>query len=154
MRIKLIELSEDNLQQCFDLNVASDQKQYIASNEESWKTAKDNEKVARPFAIYCDDIIVGFTMFAFDDDYEGESLKRKGTRRFSYSSWYPFLIRCRTAVFRFFESDVSRVSEVMPHGACHEPFRLRPVHPEGAYSSNSSYTASKRGPERPKSISQ
>ena len=70
MRIELIELSENHLQQCFDLNVASDQKQYIASNEESWKTAKDNEKVARPFAIYCDDRIVGFTMFAFDDDYE------------------------------------------------------------------------------------
>lgn len=54
MRIELIELSENNLQQCFDLNVASNQKQYIASNEESWKTGKDNEKVARPFAIYND----------------------------------------------------------------------------------------------------
>ena len=30
MRIELIELSENNLQQCFDLNVASDQKQYRA----------------------------------------------------------------------------------------------------------------------------
>jgi diamine N-acetyltransferase len=26
--------------------------------------------VARPFAIQCDERIVGFTMFAFDDDYE------------------------------------------------------------------------------------
>ncbi len=70
MKIELIELSEDNLKQCFELKAASDQTQYIASNEESWKTAKENERVARPFAIHCDERIVGFTMFAFDDDYE------------------------------------------------------------------------------------
>ena len=70
MRIELIALSENNLKQCFELKVAPNQMQYIASNEDSWKTAKENEKVARPFAIYCDDIIVGFTMFAFDEDYE------------------------------------------------------------------------------------
>lgn len=70
MRIELIELSEDNLKQCFELKVARNQTQYIASNEVSWKTAKENEKIARPFAIYCDDKMVGFTMFAFDEAYE------------------------------------------------------------------------------------
>ena len=70
MRIELIDLSEDNMKQCFSLKVASDQMQFIASNEDSWKTAKENEKVARPFAIYCDGKMVGFTMFAFDEDYE------------------------------------------------------------------------------------
>ena len=70
MRIELIELSENNLKQCFELKVSPNQMQYIASNEDSWKTAKENEKVARPFAIYCEDRIVGFTMFAFDEDYE------------------------------------------------------------------------------------
>ena len=70
MRIELIELSEDNLKQCFELKVARDQTQYIASNEASWKTAKENENVARHFAIYCDGKMVGFTMFAFDEDYE------------------------------------------------------------------------------------
>ena len=44
--------------------------QYIASNESSWKAAKENKKVARPFAIYCDGKMVGFTMFAFDEEYE------------------------------------------------------------------------------------
>ena len=34
------------------------------------ETAKENEKVARPFAICCDGKIVGFSMFAFDEDYE------------------------------------------------------------------------------------
>ena len=70
MKIELIELTEENMQQCFDLKVASDQTQYIASNEVSWKTAKENENVARPFAIYCDGKIIGFTMFAFDEEYE------------------------------------------------------------------------------------
>lgn len=70
MRIELIELSEDNMKQCFELKVASDQMKYIASNEDSWEAAKENIKVARPFAIFCDGKIVGFTMFAFDEDYE------------------------------------------------------------------------------------
>ncbi len=58
------------MKQCFDLKVASEQMQYIASNEDSWKAVKENEKVARPFAICSDGKIVGFTMFAFDEDYE------------------------------------------------------------------------------------
>ena len=68
--IAMIDLSEDNMNQCFQLKVASDQMQYIASNEDSWKAAKENEKVARPFVLYCDGKMVGFTMFAFDEDYE------------------------------------------------------------------------------------
>ena len=70
MKIELLDLTEENIKQCFELKVASDQMQYIASNENSWKAAKENEKVARPFAIYCDGEMVGFTMFAFDEEYE------------------------------------------------------------------------------------
>ena len=70
MEIELVGLSEDNMKQCFELKVASNQMQYIASNEDSWRTAKEYQKVARPFAIYCDGRMVGFTMFAFDEDYE------------------------------------------------------------------------------------
>ena len=70
MKVELVGLSEDNMKQCFDLKVASEQMQYIASNLDSWETAKENEKVARPFAICCDGKIVGFSMFAFDEDYE------------------------------------------------------------------------------------
>ena len=58
MKIELIELTEDNMNQCFKLKVEDSQMQYIASNEDSWNTAKENEKM------------VGFTMFAFDEDYE------------------------------------------------------------------------------------
>jgi diamine N-acetyltransferase len=70
MKIELRELTEENLKQCFELKVAKEQMQYIASNEESWNAAKENEDVARPFAIYCDGKMVGFTMFAFDEEYE------------------------------------------------------------------------------------
>ena len=70
MNIELRNITEENLQQCFALRVADDQTQYIASNADSWKTAKENPAVARPFAVYCDGKMVGFTMFAFDEDYE------------------------------------------------------------------------------------
>lgn len=68
--VELRELTDENLKHCFELSVSEDQMQYIASNKDSWKTAKENEKVARPFAIYSDGKMVGFTMFAFDEDYE------------------------------------------------------------------------------------
>ena len=64
MEIELIDLSEENMKQCFELKVASDQMQYIASNEDSWKAAKENEKVARPFVMCCDGKMVGFTITA------------------------------------------------------------------------------------------
>ena len=70
MKIELVDLSDNNRNACFNLKVASDQAQYIASNEESWKEAKANDSVARPFLICCDGKPVGFTMFAFDEDYE------------------------------------------------------------------------------------
>ncbi len=70
MKVELIKLTNEILHQCLELKVASDQSQYIASNSDSWITATENEKVARPFAIFCDGEMVGFTMFAFDEDYE------------------------------------------------------------------------------------
>ena len=70
MKIELRELNTDNIQQCFELRVSEEQVQYISSNEDSWKEAKENEQVARPFAIYADGQMVGFTMFAFDEEYE------------------------------------------------------------------------------------
>ena len=69
MKIELCDLSEENLQQCFNLKVADGQTQYIASNKDSWQTANENKTVARPFALCCDGKVVGFTMFAFDENY-------------------------------------------------------------------------------------
>ena len=68
MIIELREIDNDNRAECEHLSVRSEQKQYIASNTESLVTAKDNADVARPFAIYVDGRMVGFTMFAFDEN--------------------------------------------------------------------------------------
>ena len=50
------------------LEVSERQKQYIASNKKSLETADKEEyrEIARPFAIYAEGQIVGFTMFAFE----------------------------------------------------------------------------------------
>ncbi|WP_256374991.1 hypothetical protein [Butyrivibrio sp. AC2005] len=40
MKIELRNLTEENMEQCFELRVAKDQMQYIASNEDSWNTVK------------------------------------------------------------------------------------------------------------------
>ena len=63
-------INAENREAVTRLSVSSHQRQYIATNEDSLKEAQDNIEVARPFAIYIDDKIVGFTMFAFDENNE------------------------------------------------------------------------------------
>ena len=70
MQAELRKIDSNNIEECIALSVAAEQTQYIASNEDSLKEADDNSAVARPFAIYVDNRMVGFTMFAFDEDYE------------------------------------------------------------------------------------
>ncbi len=50
------------------LCVSESQKQYIASNKQSLETAtsEKHREIARPFAIYVNEKLVGFTMFAFE----------------------------------------------------------------------------------------
>ena len=70
MQAELRTIDSNNIEECIALSVAAEQTQYIASNKDSLKEADDNSAVARPFAIYVDNRMVGFTMFAFDEDYE------------------------------------------------------------------------------------
>lgn len=70
MKIELRKIDDANKDDIVLLEVADSQKQYIASNRDSLKEAIENKNVARPFAIYADDKLVGFTMFAFDVDYD------------------------------------------------------------------------------------
>ena len=70
MKIELREITDENREQVFALKVAKEQMPYIDSNEASMNAAKENEDVARPFAVYADGKLVGFTMFAFDEEYE------------------------------------------------------------------------------------
>ena len=70
MQAELRTIDKNNIEECIALSVTEKQTQYIASNKDSLKEADDNSAVARPFAIYVDNRMVGFTMFAFDEDYE------------------------------------------------------------------------------------
>ena len=73
MQAELRKIDNHNMEECIALRVTEEQAQYIATNKESLKDASDNPAVARPFAIYIENKMVGFTMFAFDEDYEDPS---------------------------------------------------------------------------------
>ncbi len=67
--VELRKIDNNNLEECISLRVADEQSQYISSNKGSLKEAEENMDVARPFAIYVDGKMVGFTMFATNDRY-------------------------------------------------------------------------------------
>ena len=68
MKIELRTIDDTNKADVVLLEVSDSQKDYIASNERSLETSlkEEHRETARPFAIYADDKLVGFTMFAFD----------------------------------------------------------------------------------------
>ena len=67
MNLELRSIDDTNRNAVESLEVSDHQKQYIASNKRSLETALKEEyrEIARTFAIYADDKIVVFTMFAF-----------------------------------------------------------------------------------------
>lgn len=70
MKVELRKIDRSNFLECVSLEVAPEQRQYIATNADSLKEAEENCHVARAFAIYINDQIAGFAMFAFDEEYE------------------------------------------------------------------------------------
>ena len=70
MNIELRAITDEDKNKVSSLEVSDSQKLYIASNRQSLETAakEENQNIARPFAIYADEQLVGFTMFAFDLD--------------------------------------------------------------------------------------
>ena len=68
MIIELRDIDNNNRVECEQLSVRSEEKQFIASNADSLITAENSADIARPFAIYADGRMVGFTMFAFDEN--------------------------------------------------------------------------------------
>ena len=70
MKIELRTVDDTNRNAVVLLEVWDNQKEYIATNEVSLETARSEEykEIARPFAIYADDKLVGFTMFAFSSN--------------------------------------------------------------------------------------
>ena len=70
MNIELRPIDDTTREDCIKLKVKEAQSSYIDSNEKSLEAAAENADVARPFVIYADGRPVGFTMFAFDEEYE------------------------------------------------------------------------------------
>lgn len=67
MRAELREINDTNRAECVALSVSAEQAQYISPNADSLKEAEALSEIARPFAVYIDGKMVGFTMFAFDE---------------------------------------------------------------------------------------
>jgi len=68
----LKEITEDNFSECIELKVSEDQKAFVASNVYSLAQAWLYPKNARPFAIYNDEIMVGFLMLDIDFHWYGD----------------------------------------------------------------------------------
>lgn len=65
--IHLREINEDNFEACLNLKVGDSQKSFVANNMFSLAQAWLYDSVARPFAIYADDTMVGFLMLEYDE---------------------------------------------------------------------------------------
>ncbi len=75
MNIRLMPINDDNRDAVLSLSVREDQP-FVAPNDVSLRQADEANAeqpgVARPFAIYADEKLVGFCMFAFDSEEEDE----------------------------------------------------------------------------------
>lgn len=63
--IELREITKDNYEDCLNLSVREDQKDYVAPNIYSLAQAYIFRNSAFPFAIYSDDILIGFIMLGY-----------------------------------------------------------------------------------------
>jgi diamine N-acetyltransferase len=68
MMVELRRINKDNYNECLNLKVAEGQKSFVASNVYSLAQAWVCYKTAYPFAIYADDIMVGFVMMGFYEE--------------------------------------------------------------------------------------
>lgn len=63
--VELRKIDEHNYSECIKLEVADEQKNFVAPNVYSLAQAWVYYQSAYPFAIYADDIMVGFVMFGY-----------------------------------------------------------------------------------------
>ncbi|HMQ69385.1 MAG TPA: GNAT family N-acetyltransferase [Ignavibacteria bacterium] len=67
MKITLRKINEDNWRECIALKVSNDQKKFVASNENGLALAYAHKEM-QPLAVYADDEMAGFIMYAKDPD--------------------------------------------------------------------------------------
>ena len=63
--VELKEITKDNYEECLNLSVADNQKNFVSSNIYSLAQAWVYYNTAFPFAIYADNIMVGFIMLGY-----------------------------------------------------------------------------------------
>lgn len=63
--VELREITKDNLEQVLALSVYEDQKDFVSSTAHSLAQAWVYHGTAFPFAIYSDDILIGFVMLGY-----------------------------------------------------------------------------------------
>ena len=63
--VTLREITKDNYEECLNLNVADNQKDFVSSTAHSLAQAWIYYDTAFPFAIYADDVMVGFIMLGY-----------------------------------------------------------------------------------------
>ena len=64
--VELREINMENFRECIRLSVGDEQRNFVASNTYSLAEAKA-DGVSVPLAVYSGDVLVGFTMYCFDD---------------------------------------------------------------------------------------
>jgi len=67
--VTLEKITEDNYRACLDLKVAENQINFVSSNILSLAKAYVFYDIVSPFAIYNDDIMVGFMLLRFNEEY-------------------------------------------------------------------------------------
>ncbi len=68
--IHLKEINQQNYQECMQLSVFESQRSYVATNVQSLAQAYIERKSVEPYAIYYNDIMVGFIMIIPDDKHD------------------------------------------------------------------------------------
>jgi len=79
--VELRKITKENYEECLNLSVADDQKKFVSSNVHSLAQAWVYYDTAFPFAIYADNVMVGFIMLGY---YE----VRKYYTMITGQSWY------------------------------------------------------------------
>ena len=65
--VELREITKENYEECLNLNVADSQKNFVSSTAHSLAQAWIYYDTAFPFAIYADNVMVGFIMLGYSE---------------------------------------------------------------------------------------
>lgn len=75
--VELRKITDDNLNECIKLEPKEEQKSYVGSNisslAEAYVALTNNECIPMPYAIYDNDVMVGFIMLAYNEANEKDT---------------------------------------------------------------------------------